>query len=181
MGIPSTFKGEINEYFLATRFCGAGHAIKRKVFDSIGGYDASLFFYWEEVDLSNKILNLGYTIAYDPDISIYHKLSPDSRVNWSDKRYYYLVRNILYIDWKHYRKIKRIILLTFGYLTKGIYNNFFSQTMMAIKDGLIMAVRLKEATPRLSEDAIQYIAKNELAYRGNIYDRIKSEVFEKLN
>ena len=82
--------------FLASRFVGAGHAIRRKVFEAVGGYDDCLFFCGEEMDLCYRMLNAGYRIEYVPDVTILHKASPDRRVEWDTLRYYFSMRNGLY-------------------------------------------------------------------------------------
>src|SRR5688572_16548214 len=41
--------------FATTRFIGAGHAIRRNVFEEVGGYDAQLFFCGEELDLCYRM------------------------------------------------------------------------------------------------------------------------------
>jgi GT2 family glycosyltransferase len=169
------------EPFLATRFCGAGHAIRRSTFEEVGGYDEKLFFYWEELDLSYKIINIGFDVAYDPSITVLHKVNTESRVRWDDQRYYFLVRNAIYIDWKHFRSVGRLVTIAAGYLVKGIYNHLDQQALKGIRDGLELCIFSSRVSPILSASARKYIRDNDLVLRGNFLDRIKREVLEKIS
>jgi GT2 family glycosyltransferase len=165
--------------FKTTRFCGAGHALRRQAFERAGGYDPSLFFYWEELDLSNRLIELGYGIEYDPEVIILHKGAEEGQFRWQDKRFYYLVRNALYLDWKFYRSPFRLALMAAGYFTKGIYNGVLIQGMHGISDVFPRIRNLPQGTARLGPAAREYIKKYEIRYRGSIWMRLRREVFEK--
>ncbi len=177
---PRSLFSRSSEAFLATRFCGAGHAIRRSVFENVGGYDESLFFYWEELDLSYKIIDHGFYVAYCPDITILHKFNAEARVKWDDRRYYFLVRNAIYVDWKHFRSLRRLVLVVLGYSVKGVYNRLFGQALMGIKDGLRLCALYDRSLPKLNALAIKYIEHNDLVYRGSFIDRVRREVLEKI-
>jgi GT2 family glycosyltransferase len=177
---PRALFNRYSDSFLATRFCGAGHAIRRKVFEDVGGYDESLFFYWEELDLSYKIINHGFDIVFYPQVTVLHKVNAEARVNWDDRRYFFLVRNAIYIDWKHFRSVNRLALILMGYFVKGIYNRLAKQTFMGIKEGLRLCVLYDQSPPKLNATAIKYIQDNDLFYRGSFINRVRHEVFEKI-
>lgn len=62
-------------------FIGAGHAIKKEVYNKIGLYPKDLGKYGgEERDLSFRILESNYEILYTADVKIYHKVSPNGRL-----------------------------------------------------------------------------------------------------
>lgn len=62
-------------------FIGAGHAIKKEVYNKIGLYPKDLGKYGgEERDLSFRILESNYEILYIADVKIYHKVSPNGRL-----------------------------------------------------------------------------------------------------
>lgn len=167
--------------FLATRFVGCGHAIRRSAYVEAGGYDEDLFFYWEELDLSLRIINSGYSVTYDPSIIVRHKTDPESRVKWSDSRYYYLVRNALLIDYKYYNSIRRLVILALGYLIKAIKNNLLSQWIYALRSAWKMLPIYKvKYSKTLSSETIKYIEENDLSHRGNILKRLRTEIFVKL-
>lgn len=87
--------------FVADRFVGAGHMIRRSAYDAAGGYDPRFVFMHEEMDLAYRIINAGYSIVYEPSVAIRHKVSADRRVTWSGDRYYYHLRNRIYIAAKY--------------------------------------------------------------------------------
>ena len=82
-------------------FVGAGHAIRRDAWDEAGGYDDVLFFCWEEYDFCCRARALGWRIRYRGDIEIRHKVTVEQRVALSGTRWYYFMRNRLYIGRKY--------------------------------------------------------------------------------
>ena len=58
---------------LKTSWCtGAGVAIRRDVYEEVGGFDETIFMYSEDVDLSWKIRAKGYELKYVPQATFYH-------------------------------------------------------------------------------------------------------------
>jgi GT2 family glycosyltransferase len=121
-----------SERFTATRFIGAGHAVRRKSFAAVGGYDSRLFFCGEELDLCYRMLNLGMRIQYDPEIVIRHKVSPEHRVFWERGRFFYTVRNALYCMYKFEIPWLRRVLGGIAFLVKGLRNGVFLDALRAI-------------------------------------------------
>jgi|AntAceMinimDraft_12_1070368.scaffolds.fasta_scaffold08007_4 GT2 family glycosyltransferase len=91
------------ERFQERSFVGAGAALRRSVFDTLGGFDANLFFLHEEEDLSDRIINIGYAIEYSGDIVVRHKVSAERRTAWAGPRMFYHARNRLYLNVKQGR------------------------------------------------------------------------------
>jgi GT2 family glycosyltransferase len=89
------------ENFDTTTFVGAGHAIRRAAWHDAGGYDEALFFCWEELDFCARARALGWRVRYRGDIVVRHKVSAEQRVAWSGARWFYFVRNRLYVGRKH--------------------------------------------------------------------------------
>jgi GT2 family glycosyltransferase len=180
---PKNRKSERESRFMATCFVGCGHAIRRNVFEEVGGYDDKLFFYWEETDLSYRIINQGYQLMYEPEISVLHKVSPEARVSWENQRFYYLVRNIIYINYKYYN-VSKATLMALGYFAKGCFNFLPQQTVKGIIDGIRMCLDLKKinvaSVLSLTESSHQYIWQHNLRYRGNFLQRIRNEVLVNL-
>ena len=182
---PKALKNKRDERFTTTRFVGCGHAIRRQVFEQTGGYDDSLFFYWEETDLSIRIIDIGYQIVYLPEISVLHKVSPEVRVKWDNNRFYYLVRNALYIDYKYHKSILRIVFRALGYLLKGSYNGLIQQTIRGLFDSNRLIFRIKGNTTAASWKRIQqttkdYVWQYETVHRGNLLQRIQNEILTAL-
>lgn len=67
---------------------GAAFAIRREVYDKIGGFDEAIFMYAEDVDLSWRIRSFGYKLKYVPKAVIMHysyqqkgEIKPTQHVN----------------------------------------------------------------------------------------------------
>jgi len=171
--------------FPTAQFVGAGHAIRRTAFETAGGYDDDLFFAWEELDLSYRILNAGYKMKYAPNVVVLHKISPECRISWRDGRYYYFVRNRLYIHWKYGATLPRLARSAIGFLLKGAYNGLWSQTL----SGLIDAIRLCRKFDRsafdraryaLRQDVKDYIRQCNPRDQASVWDRLRRQAFRKL-
>jgi len=67
-------------WFLTYYFTGAAHIMKRDFFEQTGLYPPDFFYGMEEYDLSYRIIEAGYTLAYDNRIRVLHKESPLGRV-----------------------------------------------------------------------------------------------------
>jgi GT2 family glycosyltransferase len=71
---------DVNSCGSCTWFIGAGHIIRRELITEIGVYRE--FFPWgsEEQDLSLRAINAGFEIRYFPSVVIYHKKTPNARI-----------------------------------------------------------------------------------------------------
>jgi GT2 family glycosyltransferase len=87
-----------HRYLMA--FNGAGAGLRRAVLDQVGHYPTEFFLYWNEQDLSLRVLDAGWTIASFPDVVGFHKHSPVNRESWRAPFYY--CRNAFWLAWKHY-------------------------------------------------------------------------------
>jgi GT2 family glycosyltransferase len=184
-GYPKSLKAHSHEEFLATRFIGTGHALRRSAFEAVGGYDESLFFYWEELDVSYRLINSGYRILYLPQVAIFHKVSPEHRVTWGNERFYYLVRNRLYIEYKYGAAVPRLLAQATAYFLKGTYNGVGGQALSAVRDAISMCRKFYytnrgRTSSRLSDSTRRYIFNNDLRYRGSLWRRLRLELFAKL-
>jgi GT2 family glycosyltransferase len=124
--------------FPATRFIGAGHALRRQVFTAVGAYDDRLFFCGEELDLSYRMLNAGYRIAYVPSVGIRHKVSPEHRVMWGKGRYYYTVRNSLYSGYKFGTPLPRLLVGAIAFAFRGWRNRIALAGLRGVVDAVGM-------------------------------------------
>jgi hypothetical protein len=110
-----------------------------------------------------------------------HKVSAQKRTNWQDKRFYYLVRNALYLDWKYFGSPTKLAALAAGYLLKGLYNGVSVQALTGLRDGIRMAKQLKPSERiQLNVQALAYIEQNDLRHRGGFWRRVWREVFAPL-
>jgi glycosyltransferase involved in cell wall biosynthesis len=66
---------------------GANMACRRRVFDSVGGFDTTLgpvgalAYKHEDVELGTRALAAGMRVVYDPTVKVFHRV-PASRMTW---------------------------------------------------------------------------------------------------
>lgn len=135
--------------FESSRFKGGAHAVRKTVFLEAGRYDESLFFFWEEVDFAFRLLAKGHKILYSPDHIVHHDCSPVKRLHWGDGRFYYLVRNRLYLLRKYFSGRPRFSEMTFmlaGYLAMAARNGLLKDYRKAVADAFAMPL-LHTLTP----------------------------------
>jgi GT2 family glycosyltransferase len=149
--------------FPATRFIGAGHALRREVFAAVGGYDDRLFFCGEELDLSYRMLNAGYRIAYVPEVRIRHKVSPEHRVMWGKGRYYYTVRNSLYSAYKFGTPLPRLAVGAAAFVLRGWRNGISLAALRGVGDavGMCRAWRREMLAPAVADLGTAYALSHE--------------------
>ncbi|MGC9334761.1 MAG: glycosyltransferase family 2 protein [Anaerolineae bacterium] len=68
---------------------GAAFAMRRSLFEALGGFDESFFLYMEDSDLSLRARLAGYRCLYVPDSVVYH----DYRLHFGPQKTYYHERN----------------------------------------------------------------------------------------
>jgi GT2 family glycosyltransferase len=78
---------------------GAAFAIRRELFERLGGFDADFFLYLEDTDLSLRARLAGYRCLYVPDSIVYH----DYRLRFGPRKTYYQERNRYLMLLKCYR------------------------------------------------------------------------------
>ena len=165
--------GSPERRFAATRFIGAGHALRRAAFEAVGGYDERLFFCGEELDLCYRMLNLGMRIEYCPDVAVLHKVSPEHRVFWDRGRFFYTVRNALYTLYKFGEPPSRMLLAAAAFLVKGARNGMAGQVLRAILASVKMSRAFAASTQdkghyRLSDATREYIARCEISRQESV-------------
>ena len=150
-------------WFEVTRFLGGGHALRRAAFERAGGYDAELFFGGEERDLAWRILNLGYRLRLYRDLSVIHASTPNSKIRWSEDRYYFLVRNSLYINHKFGAGATGFLRGAVSFGLRGLRNGLCKATLRGIGEGLALSLgfnlsRQDHSRYELSPELQRYIA-----------------------
>jgi GT2 family glycosyltransferase len=177
-GYPTGLLSCAGESFDTVTYVGAGHALRRAAWEQAGGYDAKLFFCWEEFDFCLRAIALGWRIRYRGDIVIRHKLAREQRVGWTAARWFYFVRNRLYIERKLGHGWLRLAPRIVGYLLKGSRNGLPMQTLRAVLAAAEMGPR-----PRfqpMPPDGVSYLNRNDRSHRGSLLRRLKSEVLGRI-
>lgn len=173
-GYPAGLLPHAAESFDAVTFVGAGHAIRRTAWDACGGYDDALFFCWEEFDFCLRAIALGWCIRYHGDIAIRHKVSAEQRFTWSGTRWFYFVRNRLYIARKWGASWLSLAPRIAGYLIKGMRNGLLWQTLRALPASVRLSAPLAIRT--LPPAARAYLHAHDTVHRGTLLSRIRHEV-----
>jgi GT2 family glycosyltransferase len=172
-GYPRSLLPRAGDSFEAVTFVGAGHAIRRAAWEQAGGYDEALFFTWEEYDLCLRAIQAGWRIRYHGELCVRHRIAQERRVDWSGARWFWFVRNRLYIARKWGIGWPALAPRIAGYLVKGLRHGLFGQTVRAL--GAAAAMRPVRLRP--SPAARRYLARHDAAHRGGVLTRLGREVF----
>jgi GT2 family glycosyltransferase len=177
-GYPEALLTKSRGTFEAATFVGAGHAIRRETWNDAGGYDARLFFCWEEYDFCLRAIARFWRVRYRGDIEIRHKVSPERRIAWSGARWFHFVRNRLYIARKNNQSWVGLIPRIMGYFVKSARNGCLRDTPRALWAAFIMSWGVKHISlPPIARD---YLYRVDTAWRGNLWTRMRREVLAKL-
>ena len=89
---------------------GAFFLARKDILDTLHGYDEDFFMYGEDIDLAFRIKRLGYSIIYDPTVTVLHlknqsgiKKKNDTTAQKKTHNYFYESMAIFYK--KHYEKL----------------------------------------------------------------------------
>ena len=74
---------------------GAAFAMKREVFQKLGGFDEKIFMYAEDVDLSWRLRSFGYQIQYVPKSVIMHYSYEEAGVVKPNQHVYGVINNLM--------------------------------------------------------------------------------------
>ena len=176
-GYPKDLLPRAGESFDTVTYVGAGHAILRQAWQQAGGYDAKLFFCWEEFDFCLRAIALGWRIRYRGDIVIRHKVCPRQRVEWTAARWFYFVRNRIYIERKLDCSWWALAPRIAAYLLKGLRNHQAAQTVRAVHAATRMTPRARRPMPAAG---LSYLSRNDRLHRGSLWHRLTREVLSRI-
>jgi GT2 family glycosyltransferase len=177
-GYPPALLARSQATFEAATFVGAGHAIRRAAWKDVGGYDARLFFCWEEYDFCLRAIARYWRVRYCGDIVVRHKVSPERRVAWSGDRWFHFVRNRIFIGRKTGQSWLGLTPRIAGYCVKAARNGCLRETPRALWAAFRMA---KGVRPNpLHEAARDYLRRTDTAWRGSWLSRLRREVLAAL-
>ena len=87
---------------------GAAMAIRKNVWEKIGGFDEKFFMYFEDIDLCKRAKNFGFEIVVLLSVRLVHTGGKSIKVSADRKRMYYDSQS--YFFRKHYGKLKLVLL-----------------------------------------------------------------------
>lgn len=177
-GYPEARRPQAGDRFAAVTFVGAGHAIRRSSWETLGGYDPALFFTWEEFDFGLRAIDAGWRILHAGDLAVHHKLATSERVTWQETRWFLFVRNRLYIARKWQTPFPVLLLRAAAYAVKSLRIGLLSQGLSGIGAGLRMP--LPAPPRRLAVAAQEYLRINDRDWRGGTCARLRRDVWAAL-
>ncbi|HEX3995834.1 MAG TPA: glycosyltransferase [Acetobacteraceae bacterium] len=177
-GYPPALLPRSQETFDTATFVGAGHAIRRAAWKDVGGYDARLFFCWEEYDFCLRAIARYWRVRYRGDIVVRHKVSPERRVAWSGDRWFHFVRNRIYIGRKSGESWLALAPRIAGYCLKAAYNGCLHETPGALWAAFRMARGVRPVP--LHRSARHYLQRTDTAWRGSWFARLRRDVLAAL-
>lgn len=74
---------------------GAAFAVRRKIYQEVGGFDERIFMYAEDVDLSWRLRSLGYKIHYVPKAVIKHYSYEQAGIVKPNQHVYGVINNLM--------------------------------------------------------------------------------------
>ncbi len=110
-----------DEDFETSWFIGAGHAVRREVYDAVGGYRDYSPYGCEEQDLSWKALDQGFRIWYFPQAVVLHKPSPKGRTSDQTKLRAGVLKNRIKVSYMNLPApyfITHFLIWSFAYLVR---------------------------------------------------------------
>jgi len=141
--------------FLTSYFIGCSHILKRSILKETGFYPDDFHYGMEEYDLGYRILNAGYTIGYDNEVTVEHKESPlgrqanykklqmqwinKSKVAWRYLPFIYFLTTSLAWGIEYIRK------------AKGNWGTFFISILEVLK------IPFQEKRNVISKNALKYM------------------------
>jgi GT2 family glycosyltransferase len=97
-------------------FCGAAALLRRTALDQVGTFDAELFLYYEDTDLSWRLRSAGWVVRHEPSAVAHHRHAASSDVD-SPLFRYYNTRNSLVVFGRH--APHRVVLRSWARQTAG--------------------------------------------------------------
>ncbi len=164
-GYPQSLKLCAHGSFTATTFVGAGHAIRRRTWIDAGGYDAALFFTWEEYDFALRAIALGWRVRYEGALTVIHNMSPQARVGWQDERMRLFVRNRLIVARKWHVSWMALLPRICGYILRALRSGALGPALRGLTEAVAMDRLLlkRKMTPQMQA----YLKRNETRLREN--------------
>lgn len=102
-------KAVLKENTLVAVVSGSCMFFRASVFDLIGGFDSNFFLYCEEEDISKRVWDNNFNVAFVPDAKIYHHAGGSTKQNFEIEREYYI--SYKYLLSKHFGFFSQKILL----------------------------------------------------------------------
>ncbi|OGG04423.1 hypothetical protein A2W14_01960 [Candidatus Gottesmanbacteria bacterium RBG_16_37_8] len=101
VGVDEVDHGQFDKVSSTDFATGCCMLIKRKVLEKIGLFDENYFLYFEDVDYSQRAIQAGFQVFFNPQVFLWHKNAAASFGPGSVLHQYYQTRNRLYFGFKY--------------------------------------------------------------------------------
>lgn len=139
-GVWEEDQGQYDERAEVFSGCGGAMAVRREVWQALGGFDEDFWMYLEDVDFAFRAQLSGWRVVFAPQARVYHKLSSSGGDELAS---YYVGRNTLWL------------------LAKNLPAGLFLKRLSQILAGQIRIAR--EALSSLPGEAAQRRLQGQLA------------------
>jgi len=102
-GVDEIDSGQFDQKEETQVATGCCMMVSREVFEKTGLFDENFFLYYEDADLSMRILKQGFKIIYEPKAILWHK-NAAATGSGSVLQDYYITRNRLIFGFKYAKK-----------------------------------------------------------------------------
>ena len=130
--------------FYAEWLTGACFFMRKEVWEEVEGFDTNFFLYFEDIDLSMRLLNRGYKILYYPSFQVLHYMGI-SKKQIITKADIEAKRSQLYFYTKHNSRVQLIILIAYllikSYIRLFYYKLMENEERVAVIKGIIEAIK----------------------------------------
>ena len=141
LGIDKVLKNKSSSYFMTEwdhrntqavdQVMGAFYLIRSEIFIKLDGFDESFFVYFEDLDLSYRLKQLGWSSYYLADIQSFHQVGGTSKAIKSTRLFYFIRSRILYA-YKHFSWISATIILIASLLIEPITRIVFALMKLSL-------------------------------------------------
>jgi len=178
---PRSYLKSAHASFEVTRFLGGGHALRRAAFERAGCYDEALFFGSEERDVAWRMIRHGYRLRLYRDLAVRHRSVGHSKLTWSDRRYYFAVRNNLYVNHKFGAGARGFARGAASFTVRGLRNGLAPAALRGIAAGLALSVHFSlnerdKSDYALSAALRRYILQTDHKDRERALDKLRRQL-----
>lgn len=154
-------------------------AFRRTVVAAAGYYPESFFISHEGPDLAFRIMELGYTVIYSPEISVTHAYSPLARTSW--RNYYYDTRNTFWLVARNCPWLfgTRLLIRQVGAMcVYALRDGYLRWWARGVRDGVRGFPKAIRERRRLSPGTMRRIAEIDSARPGLLY-LVRKRLFQR--
>lgn len=112
---------------------GAFYCVRRAAFEVLGGFDESYFVYFEDLDLSRRLVDAGHRIRYLSEPAAYHRQGGTSDQIRARRLHYSLEGKLLYAS-KHFSSAGAVAAWAGVLLIEPVTRTFFTLKRRSIAE-----------------------------------------------